>query len=159
MNLRGAAFVPELTVRPTTKLLKAGAVAAAIVFLALEIWCLESLNDRFGSSLIMIAPVLILLWPAARYVRRQFSKLVITADRLRYEAGMLSKATRNLQLSKVQDIRVSQHLFQRMLNIGNISIETAGPERLGDFTIPNVDAPQQLADEIMNRAQKGTTTA
>jgi hypothetical protein len=46
-----------------------------------------------------------------------------------------------------------------MLNIGNISIETAGPERLGDFTIPNVDAPQQLADEIMTRAQKGAATA
>lgn len=151
--------MPDLTVRPTTKLLKAGAVAAGLVFLALEIWCLESLNERFGSSLIMIAPILILFWPAARYIRRQFSKLVVTADRLRYESGMLSKNTRNIQLAKVQDIRVSQHVFQRMLNIGNISIETAGPERLGDFTIPNVDAPQQLADEIMTRAQKGTATA
>jgi len=151
--------MPDLTVRPTTKLLKAGAVAASLVFIGLEIWCLESLNDRFGTSLVMIAPVLVLLWPALRAFRRQFSKLVITPDRLRYESGMLSKSTRNIQLAKVQDIRVSQHLFQRMLKIGNISIETAGPERLGDFTIPNVDAPQELADEIMTRAQKGTTSA
>ena len=151
--------MPDITVRPTTKLLKAGAVIAVLAFLGLEIWCYESLDERLGTSLIMIAPVLLLLWPAARYMRRQFSKLVITGDRLRYEAGMLSKSTRNLQLTKVQDIRVSQHLFQRMLNIGNISIETAGPERLGDFTIPNVDAPQQLADEIMSRAQKGMTSA
>jgi uncharacterized membrane protein YdbT with pleckstrin-like domain len=150
--------VPDITVRPTTKLLKAGAAAAALVFLALEIWCLSSLNERLGSPLIMIAPVLILLWPVARYIRRQFSKLIITADRLRYESGMLSKSTRNLQLRMVQDIRVRQHLFQRMLNIGHISIETAGPERLGDFTIPNVDAPQALADEIMTRAQKGAAT-
>jgi uncharacterized membrane protein YdbT with pleckstrin-like domain len=151
--------VPDITVRPTTKLLKAGAVAAALAFIALEVWCLMSLNAAAGSSLIMIAPALLLLWPAARAIRRKFSKLVITSDRLRYESGMTSKATRNLQLTKVQDIRVSQSLFQRMLNIGNISIETAGPERLGDFTIPNVDDPQKLADEIMNRAQKGTATA
>jgi uncharacterized membrane protein YdbT with pleckstrin-like domain len=151
--------VPDITVRPTTKLLKAGTVAAALAFLALEIWCVESLNDAAGSKLIMLAPLLLLLWPAARATRRRFSKLVITADRLRYETGMLSKSTRNLQLAKVQDIRVRQHLFQRILNIGDISIETAGPERLGDFTIPNVDAPQQLADEIMTRAQKGTATA
>jgi uncharacterized membrane protein YdbT with pleckstrin-like domain len=150
--------VPDITVRPTAKLLKAGAVAAGLVFVALEIWCLESLNDRFGTPLIMIAPVLLLLWPAARAIRRQFSKLVITADRLRYESGMIGKSTRHIQLPKVQDIRVSQNLFQRMLNIGHISIETAGPERLGDFTIPNVDAPQQLADEIMTRAQKGITS-
>jgi uncharacterized membrane protein YdbT with pleckstrin-like domain len=151
--------VPDITVRPTTKLLKAGAAAAGLAFLGLEIWCLTSLNDRVGSSLIMIAPALLLLWPAARALRRTFSKLVIAGDRLRYESGMLSKSTRNLQLSKVQDIRVSQHLFQRMLNIGHISIETAGPERLGDFTIPNVDDPQRLADEIMNRAQAGATSA
>ena len=151
--------MPDITVRPTTKLLKAGAAAAGIAFLALEIWCVASLNERLGTSLIMIAPILLLLWPAVRAIRRQFSKLVITADRLRYETGMLSKSTRNIQLGKVQDIRVSQHVFQRMMNIGNISIETAGPERLGDFTIPNVDAPQQLADEIMSRAQKGTATA
>jgi len=150
--------VPDITVRPTAKLLKAGAVAAGLVFVALEIWCLKSLNDRLGTPLIMIAPVLLLLWPAARAIRRQFSKLVITADRLRYESGMIGKATRHIQLPKVQDIRVSQNLFQRMLNIGHISIETAGPERLGDFTIPNVDAPQKLADEIMTRAQKGITS-
>ena len=151
--------MPDITVRPTTKLLKTGAAAAGLAFLALEIWCLTSLNTAAGTSLIMLAPVLLLLWPAARAIRRQFSKLVISGDRLRYESGMLSKSTRNLQLTTVQDIRVAQHLFQRMLNIGNISIETAGPERLGDFTIPNVDDPQRLADEIMNRAQKGTTTA
>ena len=150
--------MPDITVRPTAKLLKAGAVAAGLVFVALEIWCLKSLNDRLGTPLIMIAPVLLLLWPAARAIRRQFSKLVITADRLRYESGMIGKATRHIQLPKVQDIRVSQNLLQRMLNIGHISIETAGPERLGDFTIPNVDAPQQLADEIMTRAQKGITS-
>jgi uncharacterized membrane protein YdbT with pleckstrin-like domain len=151
--------VTDITVRPTAKLLKAGAAAAGLAFLALEIWCLTSLNERAGTSVIMIAPVLLALWPAARALRRKFSKLVISGDRLRYETGMLSKATRNLQLSKVQDISVSQHLFQRMLNIGHISIETAGPERLGDFTIRNVDDPQRLADEIMNRAQPGATSA
>lgn len=151
--------MPDLTVRPTTKFLKAGAIAAGIVFLGLEIMCLVQWNAAVGSSLIMIPPVLILLWPAARALRRQFSKMVITADRLRYETGMVTRSTRNVQLSKVQDIRVSQHLVQRILNIGNLSIETAGPERLGDFTIPNVDDPQALADEIMSRAQRGATTA
>jgi putative membrane protein len=159
MNHRRITSVADLTVRPTTKLLKAGAASAGLAFLALEIWCVASLNAAAGSPLIMIAPVLLLVWPAERAFKRRFSKLVITGDRLRYESGVVSRSTRNLQLNKVQDIRVSQRLMQRMLGIGDLSIETAGADRQGDFTIPNVDEPQALADEIMNRAQKGTATA
>ena len=74
-------------------------------------------------------------------------------DRLRYETGMTSKSTRTIQLSKVQDVRVDQSMAQRMFNIGNISIETAG--EASRLTIENVDDPQALADEILNRAQHG----
>jgi uncharacterized membrane protein YdbT with pleckstrin-like domain len=67
---------------------------------------------------------------------------------------MTSKSTRTIQLSKVQDVRVDQGLMQRLFNIGNISIETAG--ETSRLSIPNVDDPQALADEILNRAQHGT---
>ena len=81
---------------------------------------------------------------------------MITGDRLRYETGVTSKITRNIQLSKVQDVRVDQRLMQRIWNVGNLSIETAG--EASRLTIPNVDHPQSLADEIMNRVQRGAST-
>jgi uncharacterized membrane protein YdbT with pleckstrin-like domain len=145
--------VPELTVRPTAKFLKAGAILAAIVFVALEIACYLSWNAAVGSSLIMIVPLFILLWPAERALQRRFTKAAIVGDRLRYETGMTSKSTRTIQLSKVQDVRVDQSMSQRMFNIGNIAIETAG--EASRLTIENVDDPQALADEILNRAQHG----
>ena len=147
--------VTDLTVRPTSKYLKAGAIVAGIVFLGLEIECLESWNATVGSPLIMIAPALILLWPGMRAMRRRFTKAVITSDRLRYESGLAAKSTRTIQLAKVQDVRVDQSVVQRIWNVGNLSIETAG--EASRLTIPNVDNPQALADEIMTRAQRGGT--
>src|SRR5581483_731930 len=102
-------------------------------------------------------PLVILLWPASRWMRRRFTRAIVSGDRLRYEIGLTSKTTRNIQLSRVQDIRVDQGVFQRMLNIGDISIETSG--ETSRLTIPNVDRPQQMVDELMNRSQTGTGTA
>jgi putative membrane protein len=143
--------VSELTVRPTAKFLKAGAIFAGILFLGLEVLCVTSWNEAAGTPLIMIAPVLILLWPAMRALERRFTRAVISGDRLRYETGITSKSTRTIQLSKVQDVRVDQRMMQRLFNIGDISIETAG--ETSRLTIPNVDDAQPLADDILNRAQ------
>jgi uncharacterized membrane protein YdbT with pleckstrin-like domain len=99
----------------------------------------------------------VLLWPALRWLRRQFTKAVISGDRLRYETGVAAKSTRNIQLSKLQDARVDQRLAQRLWNVGDLSLETAG--ETSRLTIANVDNPQALADEIMNRAQKAAPPA
>lgn len=133
------------------KFLKMGALAAGLVFLALEIACLVWWNTAVGSALIMIPPLLILLWPAMRAFRWRYTKSVIKGDRLRYETGFTSKSTRTIQLTKVQDVRVDQTMMQRLFNVGNLSIETAG--ETSRLMIQNVDSPQELADEIMNRAQ------
>jgi uncharacterized membrane protein YdbT with pleckstrin-like domain len=143
--------VSDLIIRPTAKFLKAGALLAVIAFLALEVLCVTSWNEAAGTSLIMLAPVLILLWPAVRALERRFTKAVISGDRLRYETGITSKSTRTIQLTKVQDVKVDQRMMQRLFNIGDISIETAG--ETSRLTIPNVDDAQALADDILNRAQ------
>jgi uncharacterized membrane protein YdbT with pleckstrin-like domain len=157
MTDRGGASVPEITIYPTAKFLKAGAILAALIFLALEVFCLVSFNEKAGSALIMIPPVLILAWPGYRALKRRLTKTVITAERLRYETGLTSKSTRTIQLVKVQDVRVDQKMTQRLFDIGDISIETAG--EASRLTLHNIDKPQSLADEIMNRAQRGAVSA
>jgi uncharacterized membrane protein YdbT with pleckstrin-like domain len=147
--------VTDLVVRPSAKFIKAGAILAAIVVLGVEIAYLAKWRHNEALTWVPIAALLVLLWPAERWLRRHFTKAVVAADRLRYEVGVTSKSTRNIQLSKVQDVRVDQRIVQRLWNVGNLSIETAG--EASRLTIRNVDNPQALADEIMNRAQKGPT--
>jgi uncharacterized membrane protein YdbT with pleckstrin-like domain len=154
--MRENGAVPDMVIRPTVKFVKAGAIAAAIVFLALEIGCLISWNHAVGTW-IMALPPLILIWPGARAMRRRLTTTTVTADRLRYESGLATKSTRTIQLAKVQDVRVDQRVSQRIFDVGDLSIETAGEG--SRLTIHNVDNPQQVADEIMNRAQRGAISA
>ncbi|HMD71906.1 MAG TPA: PH domain-containing protein [Bryobacteraceae bacterium] len=146
----------DLTIRPTLKFIKAGAILAAAVFLGLEILYLTRFRCcgyPSGAAWLMALPPLVLLWPLERWVRRQSRKATVSGERLRYECGVLSKTTRNIQLSKLQDARVEQRLLQRLVGVGDLSLETAG--EASRLTIPNVDDPQALADEIMSRAQAG----
>jgi len=144
--------VNELTIRPTLKFIKAGAITAAVIFLGLEILYLVKWRDDIAPW-VMALPPLILLWPLARYLRWRSVKIVVLTDRLRYEAGLLSKNVRSLELNKLQCVNVHQGVVQRIFGVGDIAFETAGQ---GTWTpMRHVDHPQRLADELMNRAGGG----
>ncbi|HEY1340355.1 MAG TPA: PH domain-containing protein [Bryobacteraceae bacterium] len=142
----------DLTIRPTAKFIKAGLIAAGVVFLGLEIAYFAAWRDSL-SAVFAAVPPLILLWPAVRAIRRHYTKATMIGDRLRYESGITTRSTRNIQISKIQDVRVDQRVMQRLWNVGDLSIETAG--ETSRLTLANVDDPQRLADEILNRAQHG----
>ena len=144
----------DLTIRPTAKFLIARFVATGIVFLAIEIWYFVSLRGKAQAAdlLPFVAPIIFI--PALlRLGKRQLTKVTLAGDRLRYESGLASKTTRTIQISKVQDVRVEQRPLQRMFGVGDITIETAG--ETSALTIPDVDKPHAIADEILDRSQKG----
>jgi uncharacterized membrane protein YdbT with pleckstrin-like domain len=146
--------VDDLTIRPTAKFIMVRAIFSLLLFLAVEIaWYTQWREDDRLRFVPMIAP-LVLISPALRALRRQFTKTTISGDRLRYETGAFGKSTRTIQLSKLQDVRVDQNVTQRMFSVGNLSIETAG--EASRLTLQDVDNPQSVADEILNRSQHGT---
>ena len=144
-----------MTIRPTSKFLKVGLVLSVLAIAALEYGYFAVWRSAESPAWLPLVFLAILLWPASRWVRRQFIRAVVAGDRLRYETGAISKTTRNIQLSRVQDVRVDQSLLHRMLNVGHLSIETSG--ETSRLTIPNVDNPQAVADELMRRGQSGST--
>jgi len=74
----------------------------------------------------IVAP-LVLLWPAERWLRRRFTKAVLPRPPgCATKSESSPKSTRNIQLYKVQDVRVDQRLAQRLWKVGDLSIETAG---------------------------------
>jgi membrane protein YdbS with pleckstrin-like domain len=148
--------LPELTIRPTLKFLKAGTVLIAIVVIGLEIAYFTSWQDVEALKLLPLVLPLLFLWPAVRWLRLRSTKAIVSGDRLRYEIGLVAKSTRTIQLSKLQDVRVDQGMGQRLFGIGNLSLETSG--ETSRLTIRNIDNPQAVADELMNRSQAGTTT-
>ena len=143
----------ELLIRPTAKFLKAGLILTVLVIGVGEYFYFTSWKKADSPEWLPFVFLILLIWPFMRWVGWRSMRATVSGDRLRYEAGAASKVTRNIQLSKVQDVRVDQGVFQRMLGIGNISIETSG--ETSRLTIPNVDRPQSIADELMNRSQTG----
>ena len=143
--------MPDLIIKPTTKFIKAGTILTAVVVAALDLLYWHYANG--AHPWLMALPLLLFLWPAVRRFRLQYTKTTIAGDRLRHDAGIASRSTRNIQLSKIQDVRVDQGVTQRLFGVGNIHIETAGES--SRLTLLNVDKPQELADEIMNRVPKG----
>jgi uncharacterized membrane protein YdbT with pleckstrin-like domain len=98
-------------------------------------------------------PVLLLLWPVKRHLLNRLTKMTILDDKLRYERGLLSRSTRTILISRVQDVTVHQRIGQRIFGTGDLSIETAG--EASRETICNIDRPKEIADHINEHSQKG----
>jgi len=146
--------VSDFTIRPTAKFLMVRLIVTALVFLALLTFYFISWRDKEGTYLVPLIAPIIFIPVAIRAFKRRLTKVTVVGDRLRYESGLAAKTTRTIQLTKVQDVRVDQRPSQRMFGVGDISIETAG--EASRLTIPDVDNPQFIADEILNRSQAAT---
>jgi len=142
--------MPDTIIRPSTKLIKLAYWLAILLAAALQVYRSIGSAPRAVVVWLLLLPALILVWAAGAHIARRFTKLTVTAERLRYESGILSKSTRTMELAKVQDVRVDQSLGQRMLSLGNLSIETAG--ETSRMTIGNIDRPNEVAERILEAA-------
>jgi uncharacterized membrane protein YdbT with pleckstrin-like domain len=78
--------------------------------------------------------------------------MVVNDDRVRYESGLLSKQMHAIDVAKVHDVRVEQSVKQRVLGLGNLSVETANSASRIQMT--DIDNPQQVADRILQLSRK-----
>ncbi len=139
----------ESVIRPSTKLIKASYWTALLIAAAVFVW---SRTGPPNVVYLLAVPAVMLVWTAARHIRRSFTRLSVGGGKLRFETGILSRATRTMEVRKVQDVRVDQTLAQRMLGTGDLSIETAG--ETSRWTIQNIDSPQKVADSILAAAHE-----
>ncbi|MCS7315531.1 MAG: PH domain-containing protein [Bryobacterales bacterium] len=146
-----------MTVRPTLKWVRLAYTVWFLIAFVLVLVCNNYWEGKHLEWVALAVGALWLVWPFRLQIRRRMTKLIIEEDRLRLEEGLLSKTTRTLQLSKIQDITVRQTLVQRLWRLGDLSLETAADS--GGLLIRNLDEPQALADQIMDlvRGQQAQT--
>lgn len=138
-----------MQLRQSLKVVLLGYVVCLTAEVALLVWWLAAKPEYLIYTLVI--PPILTLFVAIRHIQRRVTKITILGDRLRYESGLFSKTTRTVELAKVQDVRVDQTLGQRMLGVGNISLETAGGS--SRMTMLSIDRPQQAADHILELAR------
>lgn len=139
----------DFMVQPTKKWIRFEYTLVSMIFCVAVGIYVNELPDQ--PAWLLIFPALLFLWPLSRQLSRMFTRIVVSGDKLRYESGILSRTTRSIQVSKIQDVRIDQTLVQRLIAVGNLSIETAG--ETSRLTIMDVDSPQAVADELLEATQ------
>jgi len=142
----------DTVIRPTQKWVRLSyTIWFLLAFVLVFTWNNYLPEKPFWVPVAVIA-ALWLIWPLRLQIRRRFTKMILEGDKLRLEVGVFSKTTRTLQLSKIQDVSVKQTLTQRLWGVGDLGIETAGES--GRMTISDIDQPQSIADQLMDRARE-----
>jgi uncharacterized membrane protein YdbT with pleckstrin-like domain len=97
-----------------------------------------------------IALVLLLTVVAVPLLRWRTTHYVVTTHRLLFREGILTRRGRDLGLARITDVSYTQRLWERIVNSGTLSIESAGD---GGATvlrrIPDADGFQQLLNHMV----------
>jgi membrane protein YdbS with pleckstrin-like domain len=134
-----------MIIRPSAKPLLIFAIGESAISLAVLVSTV-----MFYPAYLMYAVVLVLILSlliVPRAVRLKASRILIEDGKLCFETGILSKSRRTMELRKVQDVRVDQTVTQRMLNMGDLTVETAGES--SRITMHAIDDPHRAAGHIL----------
>jgi len=120
--------------------------------LALMVFAAGFDREDFSLEILYLIPFMGLLWTIGQHIALRYTVLTIVDGKLKFEEGMLAKSTRNLELSKIQDVRVDQSIINRIMGMGDLTLENAG--ETGRLSMKNIDSPQKVADRILELARK-----
>jgi uncharacterized membrane protein YdbT with pleckstrin-like domain len=99
---------------------------------------------------VVVAVLLILIFCLVPLLRWRTTSYVITTHRLLFRAGILSRRGRDIGLSRITDVSYSQTLWERLINSGTLTIESAGESGATTLKeIPDSDGVQQLLNHMI----------
>ena len=138
------------TVRPTLIFIKAGYALAVLGAIAV-VFLLAMINVPAYIS-VPIALALLLI-PAYYHVRRNMIRYTVTDSKLEIDTGLIARTTRNIPLSKIQDVTVSASIPQRVLGFGDIIVDNAS-ELGGTTVLHNISNPRHYADLLLRELRR-----
>src|SRR5215207_4673057 len=138
------------TVRPTMLFVKAGYALAVIAGIAL-VFLLASIG--VPASISIPLALALLLIPAYYHVRRNMVRYTVTDSKLQIDTGLVARTTKNIPLSKVQDVTVSATIPQRVMGFGVIIIDNAS-EIGGSIVMHNISSPRHYADLLLRELRR-----
>ena len=87
-----------------------------------------------------------LLWSGRPYLSIGV-RYELTNQRVRLIRGLLGRSYHEIELVRVRDTSVTQHLGERALNVGDITITSTDPSH-PEFTLHNVKDPMEVREMI-----------
>ena len=141
------------TVRPTLLFVKIGYVAAIAGAIALTI--LLAMISFIDIPIYLSLPIALalLLIPAYYHLKRNMLRYTLTDSKIEIDYGLIARTTRNVPLSKIQDVTVSASIPQRILGFGDVVIDNAS-EIGGSTILHNINNPRHYADLLLRELRR-----
>ncbi|MBA3567867.1 MAG: PH domain-containing protein [Pyrinomonadaceae bacterium] len=138
------------TVRPTMIFIKLG-YALAVVGAVVLVFLFALINVPAYIS-IPLALALLLI-PAHFHIKRNMIRYTLTDSKIEIDTGLVARTTRNIPLSKIQDVTVSASIPQRLLGFGDLIVDNAS-ELGGTTVLHNISKPRHYADLLLRELRR-----
>ena len=92
----------------------------------------------------------LLLIPAYYHLKRNMIRYTVTDAKIEIDYGLIARTTRNIPISKIQDVTVSASIWQRLLGFGDIVVDNAS-EIGGTTTLHNINNPRHYAGLLLRQ--------
>jgi len=138
------------TVRPTMIFIKAGYALTVLAGIALVFLLAYIGVPAYISVVLALA---LLLFPAYYHIKRNMIRYTVTDSKLEIDKGLVARTTRNIPLSKVQDVTVSASIPQRLMGFGDIIVDNAS-EVGGTIVMHNISTPRHYADLLLRELRR-----
>ncbi len=97
-----------------------------------------------------LALLLLLVFVLVPLLRWRTTHYVVTTHRLLFREGILARRGRDIGLSRITDVSYTQSLWERIVNSGTLTIESAGDSGATVLErIPDSDGVQQLLNHMV----------
>jgi membrane protein YdbS with pleckstrin-like domain len=140
-------------IRPTMLFIKMGYGAAILGAILLTV--LLAMVSFVEIPVYYSLPVALglLLIPAYYHLKRNMVRYTLTDSKIAIDHGLVARTTRNILLTKIQDVTVSASIFQRLLGFGDVVIDNAS-EIGGTTILHNINNPRHYADLILRELRR-----
>lgn len=157
-----ARFGPDedviFTLRPTLVFVFVRYIVAALIVIATAalMGLLHNasgmINGMVAFSVISIVAVIAFAFPVYKHILRRREVYTLTNHKLEMRFGLLAKIVRNIPLRNIQDVTVTASAWQRLINIGDIEIDSASEG--GKIVLDDIHYPERYANIILGELRR-----
>ncbi|MBI3652946.1 MAG: PH domain-containing protein [Acidobacteria bacterium] len=113
---------------------------------------LKNLNGWVILFTLVGAALLIFSIPIYKHIVRRREVYTLTNHKLDMRYGIIAKTVRHIPLSKIQDVTVKASVWQRLLKLGDIEIDSAS--ETGKIILDEIHNPEYYANVILSELRR-----
>lgn len=106
----------------------------------------------WGIIVLLVIGVILFSFPVYRHILRRREVYTLTNHKLEMRYGLLAKIVRNIPLRNMQDVTVTASAWQRLINIGDLEIDSAS--EVGKIVLDDIHYPERYANIILEELRR-----